>query len=384
MPEMLRLAIVTSYFYPHIGGIATQLSALAPRLHAAGAEVHVLAPEAQAEPYAGSGVTVHPLRIRGQRLASSSAFVTQSVALLARLRPHVIHAHELLLPTTASVLAKPLAGARLVVSVHSAGPDLGEIARLQRARWGQRRLAYLRTQVDRFVGVSHAILQEMADAGIPEARRVLIPNGVDLNRFQPLEGDGKQALRSRLGLPAGALAIYTGRLSTEKRVESLVRVWPQILKVRQDAQLVIVGDGPEEEKLKQLAGPGIHFIGATREVSAYLQAADLLVLPSASEGFSLSVLEGMACGLPVVATRVGGVPDLVVDGITGLLTPVDDQAALIAGMSALLADPVRCTEMGASARRRAISVFSLDSVALRLYDLYQQVVHHAPATAPVA
>ncbi|MBK8047653.1 MAG: glycosyltransferase [Anaerolineales bacterium] len=96
MPEMLRLAIVTSYFYPHIGGIATQLSALAPRLHAAGAEVHVLAPEAQAEPYAGSGVTVHPLRIRGQRLASSSAFVTQSVALLARLRPHVIHARTLI------------------------------------------------------------------------------------------------------------------------------------------------------------------------------------------------------------------------------------------------------------------------------------------------
>ncbi|MBK8047654.1 MAG: glycosyltransferase family 4 protein [Anaerolineales bacterium] len=270
-----------------------------------------------------------------------------------------------------------------MVSVHSAGPDLGEIARLQRARWGQRRLAYLRTHVDRFVGVSTAILEEMAESGIPEARRVLIPNGVDLNRFQPLEGERKQALRSRLGLPAGALAIYTGRLSTEKRVETLVRVWPQILKVRQDAQLVIVGDGPEEEKLKQLAGPGIHFIGSTREVSAYLQAADLLVLPSASEGFSLSVLEGMACGLPVVATRVGGVPDLVVDGATGLLTPVDDQAALIAGISALLTDPVRCTEMGASARRRAISVFSLDSVALRLFDLYQQVVHPAPAAAPV-
>jgi glycosyltransferase involved in cell wall biosynthesis len=209
--------------------------------------------------------------------------------------------------------------------------------------------------------------------GVPAHKRVVIPNGIDMTAFAPVAAEEKAALRARLGLPEGVLVVYTGRLASEKRVEPLVRQWHQLRAVHPDATLVLVGDGPQAAALRALQAPGVLLAGAQADIAPWLQAADLFVMPSASEGFSISTLEALACGLPAVATRVGAIPELVNDPATGRLVEPDDMPALFAALGELLAQRPCWPQMGAAARGLVVEDYSLENIAQRLLGLYRQL-----------
>jgi glycosyltransferase involved in cell wall biosynthesis len=142
---------------------------------------------------------------------------------------------------------------------------------------------------------------------------------------------------------------------------------------------VLVGEGPQGDVWRRAAGPGVHFAGAAADVAPWLRAADAFVLPSETEGLSNALLEAMATGLPVVATRVGGARDVVEDGRSGRLVPVADEAALARALSDVL-DPARAVEsaaLGRAARGVMVEHHALDAVAGRLTALYDGLVHAA-------
>jgi glycosyltransferase involved in cell wall biosynthesis len=170
------------------------------------------------------------------------------------------------------------------------------------------------------------------------------------------------------------LSINTGRLVSEKRVLPLAKSWHQVREKHPDAWLVLVGGGDQMEELRNLQIPGVWLAGAQSDVVPYLQAADLFVLPSAAEGFSLSTLEGLACGLPVVVTNVGAIPQLVVDGEMGRIVPPEDMSAFIHALSELLDQCDAWGMMGAAARRHVAEAYSTKSMAQRLLALYQIVL----------
>ena len=201
----------------------------------------------------------------------------------------------------------------------------------------------------------------------------MIPNGVDMQRFQGVPAAAKAELRRRLGLPGGILVVYTGRLAPEKRVLPLAQQWSSLRQSHPDATLVLVGDGPEMAALRSLQAAGVCLAGAQQDTAPFLQAADLFVMPSVSEGFSLSTLEALACGLPGVATKVGAIPDLVADGATGRLVAPDDIPALLAALCDLLANRAAWPAMGRAARADVIENYSLPSTARRLLDLYERL-----------
>jgi glycosyltransferase involved in cell wall biosynthesis len=159
----------------------------------------------------------------------------------------------------------------------------------------------------------------------------------------------------------------------EKRVEHLLAAWPAVRQEHRHAQLLILGDGPSAEQLQRQAGTGIHFLGRLDDIVPYLQAADLFVLPSATEGLSNSLLEAMSAGLPVVATDVGGAPDVVTSGQSGLLVPAEDPAALQKAILTALGDDRLRQQMAQQARQVIIDRYSLDTVAKKLIDLYKSV-----------
>ena len=375
----LRLAMVSSYYPPHVGGIASQAHGAAQALAELGVDIHVITRQwdagmpAVTSAVESPGITVHRLNTGAQRWQASPTFIWQAAKLVRSIQPAVIHAHELLLPTTAALAAKRLTGQPVVATVHSSGSELGECARLQRATLGKQRVQYVRSAVDRFVAVSKAVAADMEAIGIPPQKRVVIPNGVDMQRFQPAAPDEKFELRRRLGLPDGILVVYTGRLAPEKRVLPLAQQWPSLRRAYPDATLLLVGDGPELDTLRSLKAPGICLSGPQQDIAPFLQAADLFVMPSVSEGFSLSTLEALACGLPAVATKVGAIPDLVADGKTGTLVAPDDIPALLAALCELLADRGAWAAMGCAARAHVIENYSLPSTARRLLDLYERL-----------
>jgi len=198
---------------------------------------------------------------------------------------------------------------------------------------------------------------------------------VDTERFAPLAPAQKIALRSRLDLPADArVVVFVGRLVPEKRVDLLTGIWSSVREIVPRARLLIVGSGPEEVVLKHKANDGILFLGSQADVTPYLQASDLFVLPSAAEGLSLALLEALACGLPVIATSVGGNPEVIRHLETGWLTPPDDPPALTEAIVTLLEDERLQSKLRENARAHAIQNYSLVKMADRLVDLYRQVL----------
>jgi glycosyltransferase involved in cell wall biosynthesis len=372
----MRVAIVSATYPPTPGGVARHVADVAKALHSNGVDVSVItkAVRGLAANEKIDGVQVLRMRVPGPRVSASSSFVLDALRCLARLHPDIIHSHELTVPTTTAVTAKLMLRVPVVVTAHTSGPLIGDVAKISRAFLGKQRLSLLRSNVDKFVATSHVIDGEMAAVGIPAMKRVLIPNGIDMNHFAPVDEVEKRVLRRKLSLPDSEIVVFTGRLVWEKRVHHLLAIWPTIRKLFPNAILLILGSGPLEEDLRQQNVEGVHFTGLVQDVAPYLKASDLLVMPSRYEGFSLSALEGIACGLPVVATRVGAIPDLVNHGTSGYIVSPDDIAALQDTIVDLLKDPERRIAFGQYGRRHAEGTYSLHGVADSLSKVYDSLV----------
>ena len=213
---------------------------------------------------------------------------------------------------------------------------------------------------DAFVAMSRTIRDEMVAAGVPRERAVLLPHGVDVERFRPASAAEKAALRASLGLPEGLLAVYTGRLLRGKGLDTLLDAFAPVAAARSDVHLVLVGSGDGqslsvEDELRArgsrppLAGRVV-FSGRVDDVSEWVRAADVFAFPSLFEGLGISLVEALACGLPAIGSRTGGIVDVIDDGRTGLLVPPADAAALESALRRLLDDPAARDEMGRAGR----------------------------------
>jgi glycosyltransferase involved in cell wall biosynthesis len=232
--------------------------------------------------------------------------------------------------------------------------------------------------LDAFVAVS----PETADFArrrreIDERRLSVIENGIDLARFFP-DPPARDRIREELAIEPGAWVVGTvGRVADEKDHALLLRAVAPLL--GPGAQLVIAGAGPLLPSLKELAStlgvlPFVRLLGARRDVPAVLNALDLFVLSSKTEGLPLVLPEAMATGLPVVSTRVGGVPTVLADGRTGFLVPAGDEARLRDRVSALRADPALARAFGQRARAFALERFSAERMQREYNDLYDRVL----------
>ena len=377
--KTIRVAMITQAYLPHVGGAERQLSALIPLLRSQGVQVEILTRR-----YAGmaafekiDGTPVHRFPVPGPKPAAMLSFVSRAVLELGSLRPDVIHAHELLSPASAALMAKSLYGKPVAAKVLRGGM-LGDIEKLRHRPLGGRRLAGLRRRVDAFIAISREIDAELASIGVEPARRVRIPNGVDTGRFAPVSLGEKRRLRESLGLPpAGALVVFTGRLVPEKCIDLLLDAWPKVRVQVPGAELAVIGSGEAEAGLREKAAAGIRIVGQVDDVRPYLQAADAFVLPSATEGLSNAMLEALSTGLGVVVTAVGGAPDVIDDGRNGLLVPPNDVGGLAAALVALLRNAGLRRRLGAAGRRAVEAGYSLEQTADRLVGLYARLAEGA-------
>ncbi len=211
---------------------------------------------------------------------------------------------------------------------------------------------------------------------VPRDRAIeVIPNFVDTRRFAPApDGPGVTDARS-------AVLVHVSNFRSLKRVDDVVAIFAEARRRAPERAMTLqlVGDGPERERIRGLvraAGldESVHFLGERTDLPAVLRSADLFLLPSETESFGLAALEAMSCGVPVIASRVGGVPEVVVDGETGLLAPVGDVAAMAAHVVRLLADAPLRARLGAAARRRAETVFPLEATVERYEALYRRLL----------
>lgn len=230
-------------------------------------------------------------------------------------------------------------------------------------------------QAARIIAVSHGIADSLRAQGVDPARIRVVPNGIDPT--QPLPDPA--ACRARLGVSADTVVIGTVcSLLPRKGVADLLTAVARLQSATPLCVLVI-GDGPQRAALEQqthAAGLGecVRFVGFQAQVLEWTAALDICVLASASEGLPRVLLEAMLLGKPVVASRVTGSAELVVDGHTGLLFPYADAEALAAALVALIADPARRQAMGAAGRARVLAEYTLDSYVTGVTRVFDEVL----------
>ena len=227
----------------------------------------------------------------------------------------------------AAILLSRMLRVPAVIKLH--GSDINVVAKGRAAR---RFLRWALPRASRVVAVSRPLADEAAALGVPRERIAVVPNGVDRERFRPRD---RAAARKELGLSAGRLIVYVGRLEERKGVLDLLAAFESLARERSDVSLALVGDGSARAACEKAAAGGrIQVAGARpfEEIPLWMAAADVVTLPSWNEGTPNVVIEALACGRRVVATRVGGIPDLVHTPLLGELCEPRDPAALAAAL----------------------------------------------------
>lgn len=248
-----------------------------------------------------------------------------------------------------------------------------------RARSGRQEWLYRQSMrfTDYAVAVCEAARARFAAEGVSPQRGLLsVPNGIRLERFKPADAAGRQALATELGWPQGSRIIGTvGRLQPVKDHALLLRAFAKVRMQVPEAVLAIVGDGPLRGALEAQAeqaglSDAVRFLGDRHDVPRLLTGMDVFALSSASEGYSIALLEACAAGLPIVATDVGGNREIVRDGINGRLVPAADVAALATALIALLRGGDEAGRMGRAGQAWAQAEASFRTMAERYHGLY--------------
>ncbi len=266
------------------------------------------------------------------------------------------------------VLAVRLAGlSRLVVSIHH--PDPWDNDPRHRVNTGRAsRLC------DALIAPSRATRDLLLEANVPAHKIRIIPSGVPVPTRLPSRADA----RARLGLPSDAFVISSlARLTPHKSIGDLIEAAARVPDPQEKLRVVVAGDGPERAALGDLAaarlGPRATFLGRLPDeiVPDVYAASDLFCLPSQLEGFGLVYVEAAYRGVPSIGTNVGGVPDVIIDGETGLLVPVGDVAALAAAIVRLRDDPPLRRRLGEAARTRAYAEFTVERMTERYANVFR-------------
>ena len=314
---------------------------------------------------------------------SDARAILRLARLIRREQPTILHTHTAKAGAVGRLAALLAGSARPPIIVHTFHGHVLRGYFNPITAYGFRTLERLLARVTtRLVAVSPEVRDDLVALGVaPASKFVVIRLGIELDERVGAENDeARRETRRRLGLAPDAFVVgWVGRMTAVKRTEDLVRVTRKLVDLGVDAYLCLVGDGPDRDALEAYAHElGVVkrclFVGYQEDVARFYSAIDVLLLPSANEGTPVSVIEALAAGRPTVATHVGGVPDVVREGIDGFLADVGDVDVLAARLAELAADPERRAAMGASGRERVLARYAVERLVDDVDELYRSLL----------
>jgi len=376
------ILMLSQTFHPQIGGSEKQALELSKALAARGARVTVLTRRPAGTPAEETvdGVVIKRFSSFGPRAVNSLVFMVKSFfwLLANRAAYGAVHVHLASSPAVAAVLAGRLTGRKTVLKL-GGGRGVDEITLSQHTLLGRLKLAFFRAARPELLvmnGEVYAWLKNSSEFSGLKLRQ--FRNGVDTGRYTPPLYNEKINAKAALGLDNAPVFLFVGRLAPEKRVKEFLEVWAEVLSAEAApprVRLLIVGGGPEEAALKRAVadlglGGSVTLTGPKTDLLPYYRAADVFILPSISEGLSNSMLEAMACGVAVLASRVGGAKEAVAPGVSGLLFDPLNRTELKECLRAHIGDRGLAVRMGEQARKTAVDKYSMARVADELLEIY--------------
>lgn len=378
----MRIHMFTDYFAPHFGGGVEQVVLeLGRRFVAKGHEVTVFTFNTARAPNREvlDGMKVYRSKVlqltqfTGLQSSISLHLFSLALRIARKAPPDIIHAHSLFFwssvvaTTERHFLKRPLVTTLHAGSVANLGGLAQRLAGVYEATIGR---AILKSS-DGVIALSEEISEHAQSLGVPSQKVWIIPNGVDTARFRPTAG--------RMMDSDVPTVIFVGRLIFNKGPQFVVEAAPYVLQHFPKTRFLMVGDGPLRQSLEARVRElgleqAFEFLGLRRDIPDILQKADILVRPSLLEGMPLTILEGMACGLPIVATPISGTAELVKHEETGLLVRPSDSIDLADALIRLIRDPELARQMGNRGRALVEAGYSWDAVADRTLNLYNKLL----------
>ena len=383
LPDGTRLRVVQLLATGTNGGAQESVVSTVLRLDPSRHETHVIS--------LSHGSTMARL----QRLGYATEVIEEpsdqrSAELLAdrliALNAQVLHAHMYraeVVGVAALDMVEQRTGHRpyMVSTVHSSrfrSPDDREL------------LERITPKINRLIAVSDAIVEKLVAEGRDTTAISRIYNGVDLERFD--EATGGEAIRAEFGIPANApLAVVVGRLEPEKGHPTLIEAWPVVHHHFTSAHLLVVGEGSERDRLEGLAAAhlraeiccaSVHFLGRREDVPQILAAADVVVMPSYREAQGIAIIEALAAERPVVASNVGGIPEMITDGENGILVPSHDPAALASAIDLIFKKPEIGAQLAAVGHALVHAELCIDYMLRDIEAIYALAVGGSTALVP--
>ncbi|HEV2591649.1 MAG TPA: glycosyltransferase, partial [Gaiellaceae bacterium] len=315
--------------------------------------------------------------------------VKRLVTEIKRVRPHIVHTHTAKAGAVGRMAALLSGDAKPPVVVHTFhGHVLRGYFDPARTEFFRETEKFLAKHTTRLIAVGPEVRDDLVELGVaPREKFSVIRLGIDLE--DRVTGDGPE-LRRQFGIPPNRFVVgWVGRMTGIKRVPDVLAAFARLVELGVDAQLVLVGDGPERAALERRARDlGIQrrtlFAGYQRDIGPYYDLFDAFLLPSGNEGTPVVAIESLAAQIPIVATRVGGLPDVVRDGVDGFLTKVGDIEALGGHLAALANDPELRARMGAAAREHVVPRYRVSRLVDDIDGLYRELLADAGVSLPRA
>jgi glycosyltransferase involved in cell wall biosynthesis len=401
----MKICIFTETYYPVVGGGETQAQLLAEGLIANGHSVTILTRRSDAslkrhEKY--GNINVYRLSPVGSGQLKKWGLLLSSLFLLIKLRNQydLIFVSGYRIIGLTAVLVGKIFRKLVVLKADSQGEMSGEFFESGLRKFGTSRSSLpfrlflgfrnaVLKMANVFSAISPEIVSELTSSGVPANKIHLIPNSVDTNRFVPVDAEQKSILRKKLNLSQDAtIAIYTGRLVSYKGLPLLLSVWNEIRNKHENVILILAGTGGldihncEDELRGYVRSSSLEqsvlFTGAVQNVYEYLQAADIFTFPSTNDAFPSSLIEAMACALPVIATPVGAIKTIISNGENGLLVKPGDFLQLFEALDILLSDKVLSFRLGQAAWQTVQEQYSAENVMNKYIALFKSSLFGNP------
>lgn len=393
-----RVCLLTETYYPVIGGGETQTRILAERLAAQNIQLMIITRRSDyslKKVDVVDRIFVYRIPPVGQCRFARWRMLFSSFLMLAKMRRHydLVYVSGFKSLGLSAVLIAKLFRKVCILKADSNGEMSGEffasgLRKLGLTHSSLRVRMFLRIRnkilrgANAFVAITSGIRRELGDYGVNPGLIYSITNSVDTKRFRPASETDKYRLRRQLNLPNKKVIItYSGRLVSYKGLPLLIRVAHKIQREHRNVGFVLVGSGSMdihncEAELKNFVkvnglGESIYFPGEIRNVHEYLQASDIFAFPSEKDAFPLAVVEAMACGLPVVATPVGGIQEIISHRHNGLLVEAGDSEQFHDAICTLIRDKALAASLGKMARQTVNERYSDDIVVAKHVELFR-------------
>jgi glycosyltransferase involved in cell wall biosynthesis len=391
----MRLCVISSLYHPFLGGLGRQAQLLTEKFAEEGLKVFVITRKMKGTPSAFFSPKVKVYRVWSIRpyihtfekvkliniLISLTFSISCAILVFRKRRCYdVVHFHGASLPLFSQILLLKFLDKKIIAKVAAA--NIGTEAGSFRGRFfgiGNLLTRLLRL-ADAFIATTIEIENGLLNDGFSNKKIMRIPNFIDFKVFSPASIRKKIELRKELDFSGYRIVLFSGKFIVRKGVKVLLEAWREVIRKFPDAHLILLGDGPIfGEMIRKAVDLGIdssvYFRGHMQRVTDFLQAADIFVLPSLQEGMPNSLLEAMACGLAPVATRIGGVTDIIIDNENGVLVEPDDSYSLAQGILKLLVEKELVRRIALNAHQTIRDFYSIEDISKSYRVLYQNLLN---------